>query len=1217
VFRVAVATYLAVHGLREQPVHDLDLPAGVHPVRLDFETNDPTDDIKVTLGNGQRAFVSAKRRAGDDRHLRETVIGWVDQLPHCAPDDLLVLAVEDLAGPLKELGAALSRRRVGQPLERSVEQRALAAVTAYVPEELVDDILDRARVLNLPSVTREGQARSLMTALAGYIVADGNGTAAVNALEAHVSRQAGAALSSTLTDWVAILNHAGLEVIPDAAGAAGMRAAARTAAITAYQTALAAERGRIDLSLLADDLPPVIVDNLIDGLQIGVDRGEPAQPTGTRRARNEPLLPYVRRWRRLLIVGQPGVGKSVALREIAAHCAEHPFAPLPLRVSLPKLLSSAPDCISLDTLIAAATTTVADDQRASLAGHLRSVLDQGRVILLCDSLDECGARAPWVAQQLADILETLHPDAGFILTTRANAERTATRLGLPRVELAAPNDLDSTVDAVLSACATTRAAAPSREAWLQTRRQWIQEAKDQHSDLLRVPLLAILLTLICADTADAKLPAGRAAILYQAVEQSITRWERARSLHDAHRPWAADLSQGMLLGGYIVLGRALDARATVPKANALSALSDYLQSPKRWHLAPARAQEVAADVLRFWDEHVAVFVLNADDELTARSRVFTEISSAMWTVDCDDAALQQWLRDSLRDSGAEGGIALAVDLNAQIIDTLLGIGEHDQAATIFTATLVRTGVVTLTEEQTGRCLRQLVHHAHVAITAGPALTEEATAAPSPKQRLQNALQLRREENPQEPGWRFAKLACLLPLTEQQRHHRADVLRAAGLRTRNHAILTAVAALTDAATDDRPLTGDEHDTVRQVMETPLPSEGTMVHETRRRVAWTGGERLAPGIEDVAGRLVSHLDEFPSGTAKWIFDVSMRTTPRVNERIDSGLKAAGIDTTHWQRTYPGVTWAAWGEEHEAQKKTLLQEIRSLHKEPSPSRPMSADLVAAHASNKALSAEEGASAGLWSLRELSDFLTATGYLKAGVPDLRQAFRRDTPALRRDWLQVLAAVYELDTARLAVQGDHVLRQITEASGPAPSWAQADWTVVFTEPPHEREVSETAASTLTPEQQATLVTCLTTQSDWLAWAAADVLTNISTPAWNTLELYQRDMTSYPRNRAALTYAVAILTAGIDRRHLLDNSIRSTNGDYRLAARYSISIDPTLDPHDHALQTLDRDEDWSVRRTAARDIEPACTHWTCNTCRTRNDLSTEDCVGCTTGTRPD
>jgi hypothetical protein len=53
---------VAVHGLRSQPIAGFDLPAGVDSVRLDFETSDPTDDIRITFSDARRAYVSAKRK---------------------------------------------------------------------------------------------------------------------------------------------------------------------------------------------------------------------------------------------------------------------------------------------------------------------------------------------------------------------------------------------------------------------------------------------------------------------------------------------------------------------------------------------------------------------------------------------------------------------------------------------------------------------------------------------------------------------------------------------------------------------------------------------------------------------------------------------------------------------------------------------------------------------------------------------------------------------------------------------------------------------------------------------------------------------------------------------------------------------------------------------------------------------------------------------------
>ena len=148
----------------------------VHTVRLDFETDDPTDDLMATMSDGRRCFISAKREVGNDRHLKDTVVGWVGQMGDIRDGDLLVLAAEELKGVVKDLAEALRRRRDGRD-SAGKHRDAIAAVTKHVPAALVDDLLDRVRVLHIPSATGASQTRTLLESMAGYLVEDGNGGA--------------------------------------------------------------------------------------------------------------------------------------------------------------------------------------------------------------------------------------------------------------------------------------------------------------------------------------------------------------------------------------------------------------------------------------------------------------------------------------------------------------------------------------------------------------------------------------------------------------------------------------------------------------------------------------------------------------------------------------------------------------------------------------------------------------------------------------------------------------------------------------------------------------------------------------------------------------------------------------------------------------------------------------------------------------------------------
>jgi hypothetical protein len=243
----------------------------VDPIRLDFETSDPTDDIRVTFSDGRRAYVSAKRKVARGRPLTATVDGWVAQARTLGSEDLLVIAGEDFAGPARNLDRALRRHRAGLRMETKDERDAFNLLADLLPEEVRELVLDRARVLHLPDSTGAGASRDLLAALMDLAIVEAQGQRAVRTLADLFHRQAGEAVGSGIDDWVVALNNAGLTVIADRGGPAGMRVASRLAAVGTYRDRLKADAGRIDLSLLAEDLPPVVIDNLIDGLKIDVE----------------------------------------------------------------------------------------------------------------------------------------------------------------------------------------------------------------------------------------------------------------------------------------------------------------------------------------------------------------------------------------------------------------------------------------------------------------------------------------------------------------------------------------------------------------------------------------------------------------------------------------------------------------------------------------------------------------------------------------------------------------------------------------------------------------------------------------------------------------------------------------------------------------------------------------------------------------------------------
>jgi hypothetical protein len=184
-------------------------------------------------------------------------------------------------------------------------------------------------------------------------------------------------------------------------------------------------------------------------------------------------------------------------------------------------------------------------------------------------------------------------------------------------------------------------------------------------------------------------------------------------------------------------------------------------------------------------------------------------------------------------------------------------------------------------------------------------------------------------------------------------------------------------------------------------------------------------------------------------------------------------------------------------------------------------------------------------------------------------------------------------------------------------TWAfDENWFVMSISTPSGRDLTEGGVANLSPEQQGALLDALEADSDWLAWSAANVLINVPAPTWDPVEMFEKDMSGWSMDRAALVYAVAINTAGDKRAELFAKAAESPAGDYRIAARYSLSINAELDGDGAVKERLRHDPDLTVRPNADRKDEPTASYWTCRRCRRRNEMETEDCPGCDDGSRP-
>ncbi len=665
VFRRDAALYFAVYALVGRPVSALD--TAKHILRLDFETVDPTDDIVLGLAGNAKAFISAKNHVNAGKSFRETVTGWIAQLEAgMGAEDLLGLAFGSAAAWVSDLADGLRRLRAGQDISRTAETAALKRLDDLVPEAHRDEIHHRARLIQVSGSSVSGDTSTVLeTLLAGVV--EGDATSAVTALSSGLHTLAGSALGADVPALIAMLKSAGGLAVRVGGDSPAAVETATQAAVASYLDVFMERRGRVNLALLADDLKPVVVDGLYSSLRI-VDSLRP-----DKRGTSEVLEWVVRRRRRLLLVGQPGSGKSVATWEIAAACACDIDAPTPIRVHLPDLLPAirARD-LSITDVIEVGLRLANEPAKSLLRTYLDRAAASGDVMLILDGLDECRAEAADVAEHLRRVIDAIHPEVGVVLATRASAEIPAERLGLVRLDLSRPSDLDLTMDAVLEECAMARVQQEQKVEWLAARRRWIREVREAQRGLVEVPQLALLVVLIVAESSEMDVPNERAELLHAAVVRSVERWELSR-FKGVGLEWAGELTPQMLLDGFQVLGMRLDTAEQVTRDDALSGLTELLIN-QRWGLAVGRAEELAERILRFWDEHVAVFTVDETGILTSRSRVFTEVATAIWTKTRSAEELEAWATEALGFRDSDGVLGLAQGLSSALVSVLLSMG---------------------------------------------------------------------------------------------------------------------------------------------------------------------------------------------------------------------------------------------------------------------------------------------------------------------------------------------------------------------------------------------------------------------------------------------------------------------------------------------------------------------------------------------------------------
>jgi hypothetical protein len=1166
-YRSGVAAYLAAHGLKGRGVEAAGYAeAGPAPMALLLETSEAVDDIRCELADGTAIVLQAKRACGADEHLRKTVSQWIRHLPDLKADDRMGLVTANPRGPVRVLGAALSRRR--RPLPGPVpasEQHALDAVRdsfpAGTPQPAGERVLDAALVMTVAAETeRDSDFRYAASLLDGTVVPAGSGSAAIRALQRAFQEQAVSGAGSGMDEWLQILAAAGLQVISDADGPAGTRRRAELDAVAAHRRRLAERDGVLEYALLADDLPPLRYEYLAESFQVSV-----VNESGS--SSEAEFLAVARRWPRMLLTGLPGTGKSTALRQLAARWAASPEAPVPILVPLLEVARRRPPTasdVTLAVLIEAGSTTVPDSERAPLRRALSEAASRGEAVLLLDGLDECRELRAVVADGLAAVADHLPGGTGIVLSTRDSGRAASGKLGFPEARMAEPNHLERPLNLLVQHVGRHRVPEASRATWVRVRQEWLAEARRDHSDLWQIPLLATLITLLAAQRELSALPASRARVLTEVVRDSVERWERARGDEAASGPLG--MRAEMLTDGFSEIGHGLADCGGLPVSEVSRLVAAMLSS--RWGLSPGEADARAGDILRFWDDQVGVFVFSsASGQVEARSRVFAEIADAMWVVRQDVDIQAAWVRAALADEDRRDALILAACVS-QDVSGILGVEvlrpEADPAGALLLSDAAAEGSALTAATKAGLlgCLVRAAVHPH----------ERAPVdycRDLPGEQPSRGMRPGRGTQFSDGAWPYVRRAAMLHLPSSLRGERRSLLAELKLTGDRLLVATALAVLTDAQADARP--------------SLEPAEAFIVQRLLESPATRGDKALLPGHITAAEQAIVYLPELGPGAPAAIFQIAGYGTLGLYRRVRARLTALGFTDQQARSAGRTITRMFGGVPDKNGEWDHLFET-----------------AAAVATCRALSHAER-----WRLPDLAALCDILNPLQAALRSVHDAYTIDRTRMP-GLFSAAARALGLELPALAGQAAVAL-----ASWNAGNHQVAE--VVLAPPPSPPSACD--ITRLSQDDINLLIDDLGAKSAWVAEVAGHMLTQAQDPAiGRAIARRMPARTTDPSRRR--NAAIVILANDPDpvreAERMLDGSDPPVRAGAAAACR--IFAGESESPWRAVIARALADDDLTVRLACRDDTDArGAVFWSCPRCTQHNDIAAFSCLSCRHG----
>lgn len=698
-YRRAVAAYAIAYGLADLPLSGFGFSGREAMVaKVSLETDDAVDDIRIDYTSGASTFVQAKRRLTGGRQFASAVEQW----KRAAENGLdvarhrLVIVAGTLSGPMRDLQGLL-RRYSGDTIGglTRAEYQILARLDVHLGSLLPEQraaLLRCASILDLDvEEPMSADARAATALLAGTVCVTEDAELAWRTLTAAAGQMARRRAGYEISGWLGELRAANvrLSISGDTRSAQFER---MHRAVGTYGSELHRAASSLDLRSLGASVAPIAMDVGDAEIKVHLDPDDS-------RAMSELAWVALRR-RRVVLTGLPGGGKSTAMAVAAAQLVNVPKAPLPVLASLKDMFGQGRNGGSRQRLLSVVADRVRGNDRELLNGAIEERLDDGRIILFLDGLDETYEQRGAVVAELDRFLRGVHENVGVVLATRDVAYGQAATLGWSAVRLAKPAKLDRTVQAVLRYAAATPAitggAASGAEEWIAERSAWITKALADDATLAETPLLPLLLTLLAIERDTAALPSRRARILLEVINAVVDRYERRRRERFSFGVLEGTDAHDAALAGFATEAAAIlagDGRA------AVEAISDSVASMlrSRWSLSPGHAASAAREIVRFWDEHGIFVISDSTQHIAPRIALFAEVGDAKHATE-DTGRTEEWMAERFA-AGKLESLILAAGLSPAAAHSLaaLAVRTADRALAHAVVQGVREGAMVSVE----------------------------------------------------------------------------------------------------------------------------------------------------------------------------------------------------------------------------------------------------------------------------------------------------------------------------------------------------------------------------------------------------------------------------------------------------------------------------------------------------------------------------------------